>query len=242
MRAELDAERKAHEQVRENLARAEKSAGDMQLLTHSPVRGGGKKAEEELKRKEAVIEAQEKALEQSRKQGLDADRKQAGQVGKMQSLKDQLEASKQKVKTLVFATVSMTQEVSRLEDSLGMSMRGVKQSSRDMGKRLSNLTARLRDAVGHETRVGEIEKEMVHLRAKLQDADVETLFAKHREDQKVLLQMSNTTVKSVLMKVHSLRREVVTLQKALPPLAEVEPDPATCWNIPRVSDPPRPPS
>ena len=80
------------------------------------------------------------------------------------------------------------------------------------------------------------------LRAKLQDADVETLFAKHREDQKVLLQMSNTTVKSVLMKVHSLRREVVTLQKALPPLAEVEPDSATCWNIPRVSDPPRPPS
>ena len=46
VRAELEAERKANEKVRENLARMEKSAADMQLLTHSPVRGGGKKAEE----------------------------------------------------------------------------------------------------------------------------------------------------------------------------------------------------
>ena len=43
VRAELEAERKANVKVRENLAQVERNA-DMQLLTHSPVRGGGKKS------------------------------------------------------------------------------------------------------------------------------------------------------------------------------------------------------
>ena len=235
VRAELEAERKAHEKVRENLARVEKSAADMQLLTHSPVRGGGKKAEEELKRKEASIAALEKTVEQFRKKEVDNVRKQAGHVDEIHTLKDQLETSKQRVKKLVEGTMSVTQEVSKLEDSIGMSTRGIKQTSKDLHKRLSKLTTRLREAAGHEASVGRIENQMIHLRKKLQDADVETLFATHREDQLVLLQMSNDTVKSVQIAVHKLRREVVALQKSLPSLNEANPDPGACWNLPKVS-------
>lgn len=235
VRAELEAERQANEKVRENLARVEKSAADMQLLTHSPVRGGGKKAAEELMRKEATIESLEKTLEQVRKQELSTVQKQAGHVDEIHKLKDQLKASKQTVTKLVEGTMSITQQVSELENSLGMSTRGTQQTSKDLLKRLSKLTTRLRDAAEHETSVGRIEKQMVHLRTKLQDADVETLFATHREDQLVLLQMSNTTVKGVQMAVHKLRREVVVLQKSLPKLDDVDPDPAACWDIPKVS-------
>lgn len=238
VRAQLEAERQATEKLRETLSRVEKSAADMQLLTHSPVRGGGKKAAEELSRKEATIEALEKTLEQVRKQELDNARKQARHVDEIHTLKDQLESSKLKVKKVVASTMSITQEVSKLEDSLGMSTRGTKQTSKDLHKRLSKLTASLREAAGREASVGRIEKQMVHLRTKLQDADVETLFATHREDQLVLLQMSNTMVKSVQMAVHKLRKEVVVLQKSLPKVDNVDPDPAACWDIPRVSLPP----
>ena len=184
-----------------------------------------------------------------------------------QSLQTQLETSKKRVRMLVEDSMSMTQEVGRLEDSLGMSTKGAKQSSKDLPRRLSNLTTKLRSAAEHEKSIGEIERQLLHLQTKLQGADVETLYAKLREDQKVLapcplrlapcallladasqsstrpqtclhslqvlLQMSNTTIKGVQMVVHKLRGDVKTIEKALPPLPAHEPDPKTCWDIPR---------
>ena len=220
--------------MRENLAQVEKNAADMQLLTHSPVRGGGKKAEEELKRKQASIETLEKTLEQVRKQELDTVRKQAGHVDEIHMLRDELETSKQAVRKLAGKAASMTSEVTNLEDSLGMSNADMPQSSRELDKRLSKLTVRLREAAVHEATVASIEKQMVQIRTKLQDADVETLFATHREDQMVLLQMSNTTVKGVQLAVHKLRQEIKALQDSLPALNQADADAAACWDIPRV--------
>lgn len=136
-RAELDAERKAHAMVRENLEKANKSSQDMQLLNHSPVRGGGKKAEDELRRIEASKDALEQKLEASQKKELGADRKQAEMMNVAQTMEKQLETSKNRVRVLIGDTMSMTQEVSKLEDSLGMSTRGAKQSSKDLPRRVS---------------------------------------------------------------------------------------------------------
>lgn len=242
LRAELNAERTAHEKVRDNLSRVQKNATDMQLLTHSPVRGGGKKAEEELKRKESAIETLEKSLEQIRKQELDTVRKQAGQVDEIHMLKTKLETSQQKVRNLVGETMSVMDALTKLETSLGMSRAGMKQSSKEVRNRLSKLTETLRQAAGHEAKVRTIEREMIRLRAKLEDADVETLFAKHGEDQQVLLKMSNTTVSSVRMAVHKLRSEIVRLQKSLPAPRESAADGVledekaqACWDILGVS-------
>ena len=88
--------------------------------------------------------------------------------------------------------LACSQEVSRLERTLGLPNTLARQSSKDLPKRLQALSARLRAAAQREDEVADFERELLYLGKKLQDADVEVLFTKVRLDQKELLRISNT--------------------------------------------------
>jgi len=258
-RAELEAERQAHAQARDNLTKIEKSAGDMQLLNHSPARGAGKKVAEELLRAQKAVEAKDKTLEQHAKKELAADRKQAELASDKIKLQTSLDATKSQVRKMVGEIMGITQvrsyisfvvvctelrlrvltcsqEVSRLERTLGLPNTLARQSSKDLPKRLQALSARLRAAAQREDEVADFERELLYLGKKLQDADVEVLFTKVRLDQKELLRISNTvrasastagatpasethrvpqTIKGVKMSVHKLRARIVAVEKEL---------------------------
>ena len=257
-RAELEAERQAHAQARDNLTKIEKSAGDMQLLNHSPARGAGKKVAEELLRAQKAVEAKDKTLEQHAKKELAADRKQAELASDKIKLQTSLDATKSQVRKMVGEIMGITQvrscisfvvctelrlrvltcsqEVSRLERTLGLPNTLARQSSKDLPKRLQALSARLRAAAQREDEVADFERELLYLGKKLQDADVEVLFTKLHLDQKELLRISNTvrasastpgatpaaethrvpqTIKGVNMSVHKLRARIVAVEKEL---------------------------
>jgi hypothetical protein len=83
--------------------------------------------------------------------------------------------------------------VKRVEDVLGLRKETARPSSKELHNRLVAIVAALQQSAKSEQQIGEQTGQLTKFRQKLEDADLDELWKKHRgEDQKELLRMSNS--------------------------------------------------